>query len=193
MVLNNENNIVVGIDLATRQSGIVILENKRFSGCAVVKLQKWNNTTKYFNDLIETMNKITKDIYAMIKTKNISKISLVIELSNFSNPQLTQRMSFIAGVIYATFCKYFVNYNIELKLPNANKWFQFFNRDFCKIQDWTHLTRSERKSLSLKHCFKQEDVKNHRSYRLLIMHKNEVLFDIADAYWVAYYGDSIEE
>lgn len=184
------NKIVISIDLATRQSGIVVRINGKAKIKNLIEIDKWKDTTDFYNDLTlkikNIIYEIKKSIYTILEfDNNIGTTDLVIELSNFSNPLNTQRMAFIAGLICQSTKHFFGSQWVNIYMFNANKWFEKFNEEFCKIKDWTHIKREERKELSIKHFLEQEDIKE-----LNIdwnFYDKSQLSDIADAYWIGKY------
>lgn len=181
-----KNKVVISVDLATRKSGIVVRYNKKVVYLFTIELDKFKNENIYYNYIYHKFNCLGGEIKRELYFKDINKIDktdLVIELANFSKPSHTQQAAFLAGILYSQFKKIFPN--VELYMFNANKWFEKFNEEFCKIKDWTHIKREQRKELSIKHFLEQEDIKE-----LNIdwnFYTPSQLSDIADAYWIGKY------
>lgn len=192
-------NIVVGIDLAIRQSGVCIVGYEgihyEILHFGLIVNEKWQDDDKYYNQLIKNWTYAVDKVKLTFKQNNIEKkeLTLVIELSNFSNPLNTQRMSFIAGIIIG--CIKMEWPNAEVKITNANGWFHWFNRDYVHEKNWTKLPREKRKELAIKEYkralkeeFKFENDSAHKFYENLNESEKS---DIADAYWLGVYYDKL--
>lgn len=181
-----KNKVVISVDLATRQIGFVMRYGGKVISFFTIQLDRFKNENIYYNYVYDKFNCLCLEMRKDLKFKFVPAIDethLAIELANFSKPSHTQQAAFLAGILYSQFKKFFPNLN--LYMFNANKWFEKFNKEFCKIKDWTHIKREERKELSIKYFLEQKDIK-----KLKIdwgFYTSSQLSDIADAYWIGCY------
>lgn len=180
----------IAIDLAIRQSGIVIAvpktKNIAFNW---VRLPKWENNERYFNLISKKWEEQLNVLLDQAKKNNINEFSLIVELANFNNALHTQRMSLIMGMVIQLI--YSKLGPIETKITNANGWFQHFNKEFSQINNWTSITREERKRISINYFLKQFEKFNISTIFFNGVDLNDVS-DIADAYWMSYYYEKIK-
>lgn len=139
-MIEETNYYKVGIDLSTRKTGVVILDehnNLKFKG--ILELLEWQDC-----NIIGNLIKIDN----FVKDLNLrgQKIKIGIELSNFKNPQITQRFSFYAGAFTESFLKWFPEELKELKLFNANAW-QFLIG--CKANDERQTRKEQARGFAL--------------------------------------------
>lgn len=174
--------ITISIDLASRQCGVVVRYQNEFKNYYIWVFEKWENKSNFFNYLHLKINEYILELRKDI-TIPFDSVDLVYELANFSNPLQTQRMAYIAGVICESLTKYFGK--IDIYTFNANKWYYYFNKEYCGIQNWTKLPREKRKEFSINHFLKQNNI------RLNFLTNNQ-LSDIADAYWIGKYYKEID-
>lgn len=177
-------NLIISIDLAIRQSGFVVRENGEFRNMGFWHLEKWENTPNFFKYLHSRINS-----YILLLKKEFNdkyeSVDLVYELANFSNPLQTQRMAYIAGVVCEVVRSFYSNVNIYTF--NANKWYYYFNKEYCGIQNWNKLPREKRKEFSINHFIKEQScIKS----KLPFLTQSE-LSDVADAYWIGKYYKEI--
>lgn len=174
--------ITISIDLASRQCGVVVRYQNEFKNYYIWVFEKWENRSCFFQYLHLKINEYILELRKDI-TIPFDSVDFVYELANFSNPLQTQRMAYIAGVVCEALTKYFGK--IDIYTFNANKWYYYFNKEYCGIQNWTKLPREKRKEFSINHFVKQVDIK------LKFLTNNE-LSDIADAYWIGKYYKEID-
>lgn len=190
--------IRLAIDLAIRQSGYVITCDfgnniVRTYSVGIIDGKPWESNQKYYDFLVKQASQFITYINKAHIHVQESKLQLIIELSNFSNPLNTQRMSFIAGIIIGYIKREWPN--AEVKITNANGWFHWFNRDYVHEKNWTKLPREKRKELAIKEYkralkeeFKFENDNAHKFYENLNESEKS---DIADAYWLGVYYDKL--
>lgn len=189
--------IDVGIDLAISSSGIAIFKNYELEIIQGVRLPKFENTKEWYENAQKAWYRAFNDtLYqiahrCLVKEKPI-EINVKMELSNFSNPKVTQRFAFLAGMIYSSICnlfKYAQKVKTNLYMLNANTWFEQFNEIFVKEKNWTHIPREKRKELSIeeyKKYFKSFYKNKELQEQFETLSKDEQS-DIADAFWIGFF------
>lgn len=145
--------LYIGFDLATTTTGVaVVLEKTReeqLPFCFELDFGGWEQIQKQ-GFKINQLNSFIDDVCLAAKI-NQASVCVVIELSNFSNPELTQKFAFIAGMIIQQFNNSFKGTCIHFKLVNANSWFQIVY-SALEVDDapkFNKLTRQERKQWSI--------------------------------------------
>lgn len=187
----------IGIDLAIGGSGIAIFKNYELEIIQGVRLPKFENTKEWYDNAQKTWYKAFDDTLYRIAHRCIVgetpiEINVKIELSNFSSPKVTQRFSFLAGIIYSSICnlfRYDKNVKTNLYMLNANTWFEYFNKHFTQIQDWTHIPRSERKKYSISYFLNHlRTYDNNQIIRKIFFGlSDDDQSDIADAFWIGFF------
>lgn len=191
-MLSSTLNNVIAVDLSTTSTGITYFINGEIKQSLIngISWEKLKNSS--FQQILTPFSEYEKGIFWEFSNRDITPM-LVIELSNFSNPLLTQRFSILAGIIISSFVSYF-GFNTTIKLINANEWFNHFYNDKCidyiKCNDiaFTSLKREQRKKLSIDK-FKQTLQPN----QLFSFNQWDIgtQSDLADSYWIAYYSDKV--
>lgn len=187
--------LIVGIDLATKSSGVCLLvkdlENKK-----PVYYQMFTVITPSFNmsnidAVIERYSIIPEAVSAFVNKYQLLNLPIhfYVELSNFGNNAITNAFHFLAGVLYVVLNKKLTtNY---FKFFNSEQWFKSLcyhqkqqgvisylrdkNKKILNWQNWNSATRASRKATALAFC-KMFGLKPY----------NE---DEADAFAIAYFGD----
>lgn len=177
--------VKIGIDLSTTKTGItyiVEIENikKLFSDTFIYDFSQSNKS------LFEKVNYLTTltTAYIFKKIKDrviengiIENFKLGIEVSNFGNPELTQKFSRLAGMIEYGFHQIFSNSKVETKIFNSNEWYKHLNNDFIYDKNWINHSRDKRKHYSV------------YLYKKIIDSSREITDDMSDSYWIANYFD----
>ena len=163
----------IGIDLSTKNFGYAIIVNNVLIEKGKIDFLPYGPDN--LEDNIDRINCFFNDTKWLIKYKSLkdykeNEIYLGIELGNFSNPDTTQKFSYYAGIISSIYFHTF-NYNNNIKMFNANEWFQHL-----KIPSFTTLERAERKRISISFA----NYKNAMDFHPW----ND---DESDAYCVAYF------
>lgn len=159
----------IGIDLSWNSCGIcVIIDNKTiYAGVKTFIHRKLDvKTYQECKDLIEQI---------IHQTKSFSScFDLFIELGNYGNARMTQKFCGLASMLVAAFVERIGSVNTlfinESKIITPSQWFGFLlsDRDLDPSpQKWP---REKKKELSKKLSGIKQD-------------------DVADAYWIAYYGN----
>lgn len=177
--------IYIGIDLATKMTGFsVVAKNPEISSylfhkTGEIMFADWPvdiTGIKYYQQRVALLIKRIRDILTWnIFEYNPVPIEISMELSNFSNPKLTQRFAKVAGIIETQFLKEnYANDIVAIKYFNANEWFKYFAKNLG-ISNYVDLSREERKKLSINEYAKRFNIKKS---------DNET-----DAFWIAYYSE----
>ena len=110
--------ISIGLDIAKNMCGIAIFDNVRKEIIWVTHLKLWDDDRKQLAINVQ-------ELVAILKTKlEPYKFQMKIfgyELSNFSNPKMTQCFSEIVGVLEGVVCCRFDKTYCETKVFNANE------------------------------------------------------------------------
>lgn len=103
----------IAIDLSTTTSGVWVhhIESNRHAHYLV-------NTKDEHS--INAIYKIWNDLFTKKLLEHSVDVMVGIEVSNFSNPKLTQKFSMIAGMIMAIVCKNYIY--PQFKIFNSNEW-----------------------------------------------------------------------
>lgn len=161
--------VKLAIDLATRKIGVCALdENNNLLFRDTILLVEYSDENLRKN--IECLKIKMRHIISLFLPLDKLQEGLVvgIELSNFKNPQLTQRFSFYAGVIVSEILAF---YEPKIKMFNSNAW-QF------KLGLAPQSPREKRKETSYKFALEKTGI---------TMSEDE-----ADAFCIAYFLNEIE-
>lgn len=138
--------INIGVDLSTTKTGIVAMkigDNSYKNGYYTFNKILIDNTN------MKTINSVDKNFKLHIKSLIDSlqlqeQASLIlnigIEISNFSNPKLTQKFSLYAGMIISFFNELLPN--INFKWFNSNQWQYLIG---CKVSDERNVRKQKAK------------------------------------------------
>lgn len=137
----------VGIDLATRKIGVVVLDQDN----KLIFHNKWELLEWKDTNIITNVMYIDKFVQSL---KLNQPFTVGIELSNFKNPQMTQRFSYYAGAFTESFYKWYPEHFQELKLFNANAW-QFLIG--CKPNDEREVRKEIAREFTRENCFEYTD------------------------------------
>ena len=110
--------ISIGLDIAKNMCGIAIFDNVRKEIIWVTHLKLWDDDRKQLAINVQ-------DLVAILKTKlepyKFRMKTFGYELSNFSNPKMTQCFSEIVGVLEGVVSCSFDKAYYETKVFNANE------------------------------------------------------------------------
>lgn len=175
MTLNytpTNNEVYIAIDLSTTKTGVAIRCNEEWWHKQYVFI-KFNPSDIYKN-IINLVN----DIKNHLKQYQHQKVIMGIEISNFSNPKITQRFSLYGGAIISLIKDKIPN-EVDIKIFNSNDWQLLIPN----ISTQTH--RSERKTLS--RGFISQTLKN-----LIKSDLNSISEDEIDALCMCYFLKDIK-
>lgn len=117
--------VSIGLDIAKNMCGIAIFDNVRKEIIWVTHLKIWDDDRKQL-----AIN--TQELVAILKTKlEPYKFQIKMfgyELSNFSNPKMTQCFSEIVGILEGVVSCNFDKAYYETKVFNANEWYRFIGK-----------------------------------------------------------------
>lgn len=99
--------VVLGIDLATRHIGLVILSQGHLIYRYTLELAQFDVQLKQNVEKIKSLIEVLMRHYLLDLA--------VIELANFKSAALSQKFAFYAGIIYSLL-------NCEVKYCNSNEW-----------------------------------------------------------------------
>lgn len=162
----------VAIDLSTTTSGIAI---KKFD----YPIETHVIDTTQAKDVMDYVNVWEKEIVnhlIRINYKDCDTVLLGIELANFSNPKLTQKFSFIAGIICALFNDVFKNCYfpaLTVKLFNSNEWQRLIG---CKTTDERNIRKQKAKDYYIQNTtFQKQNITQDEIDAWCILNKLEQL------------------
>lgn len=172
---NGIDSYSIGFDLSLNSCGIAVIDTKTkklFRGDVYYFVKRQMD----FDTLLEC-KQLVQRIFDWFPSKTNIEINVYIEMGNFGNPRTTQKFANLAGILLGAFGAVFEmnKYNKimlnDFKVISPNGWFKEFSSDKLKNieKSWAELTRAERKEYSKKYSGIRQD-------------------DLADAYWLAYYG-----
>lgn len=126
----------VAIDLSSTKSGVA------------VGYDTWTNTfvvdtteSKTWDEYMWIWNCSLNDIMPELHPSGYDKLLLGIEVSNFSNPKLTQKFSTLAGIIMMWFRKWWpASLEMETKTFNSNQWQMMIG---CKPSDEREIRKAK--------------------------------------------------
>ncbi len=165
--------IKIGIDLSTTNTGICVLRDNELLEINVISLPKFEWTKIHYYRAKRLIAHEISNIGEML-TQNgyfTNETIVGIELANFKDPQLTQRFSFLMGIIVSELLV-FLNVS-DIKVFNSNAW-------QMKIGCTNKMERQERKEQA-KQFAKQHCDKYNESWSE----------DMCDAYCIAYFLQEI--
>lgn len=181
--------INIGIDLSTTKIGVAIcVFNENIFTIQETQeyiLPVWGIEIRDYANMNYEIFKIISDIKKLIEKYSHNpyfpefkpedcSVNVGIELSNFSNPKLTQRFSRLAGIFQCYMISNANRFNLDtLKFFNANEWFYHFAKKY-NISNFTALKREERKKLSIE---KYNEFTNSNT-------DND---NKSDSFWIAYF------
>lgn len=117
--------VSIGLDIAKNMCGIAIFDNVRKEIIWVTHLKLWDDDRKQL-----AIN--TQELVAILKTKlepyKFRMKTFGYELSNFSNPKMTQCFSEIVGILEGVVSCNFDKTYYETKVFNANEWYRFIGK-----------------------------------------------------------------
>lgn len=157
----------VGIDLSTKNIGVAIIKENQVQKVDVKVL-----CNRSFDQSTILEFKWYINWLSLFLPKDKSNVEVYIEIGNFGNPKMTQKFSLLLGIIKTLFWE---QLGLEVKPISNASWFVLLAKD-NDIKVTNKLKREDRKKISVKlakQCF----------------HINEDNDDIADALWIAHYGN----
>lgn len=127
--------INIGIDLSTTKTGIVALkiDDSYKNGYSSIKRVLIDNTNmKTINSVDKNFKLHIQSLINSLKLQNQATLlfNIGIEISNFSNPKLTQKFSLYTGLVISAFNELLPNVNF--KWFNSNQWQYLIG---CKVND----------------------------------------------------------
>lgn len=184
-LLNNKNRIIISIDLSSRINGVCIFKGERLVKMDIVNLCGWEFIKKSnYQNVYKMIESIKKCVNKLQNENEKYELHVVIELSNFKNPLLTNRFHFITGMIICGLLD--ANISTTFKLVNNNEWFQhFWNQYGDNTCSYINVPREQRKALSkqmwlLKNDFNKEQMEQEYGAGCE---------DLGDAFWMGHYYD----
>lgn len=165
----------IGIDLSSTFIGVCILNdfNEILSNYEF-ELPTWNDNYITKRNIYLELKRQVESWTVITKTKT-AETTFGIEVSNHTNASLTQRFSYLQGILETLILQNFYNVE-ELKNFNANGWYEIFANE-KGIDNWTHISRDKRKAYSIEnHPYKSNDLSDN----------------IADSYWIALYCKEVK-
>lgn len=157
--------IKIGIDLSSTKTGVCVLDSENNLLLNYVIETDFKRT---LNSVVNQMCFQVSPLTSFIKENQVVKVG--IELSNFSNPKLTQRFSLLAGILITQLENISYDTKIEYKLFNCNQWQKLVG---CKPSD-----KREVRKLKARQFAKSKGIFN-------------VSQDEADAYCIAYFLEDL--
>lgn len=157
--------IKIGIDLSSTKTGVCVLGPRNDLMLNYVISLDFKKT---INCVVSQLNMQLSPLVDIIMKKE--NIMIGIELSNFSNPKLTQRFSLLAGMIISHLQSIRFDTVIQYKMFNCNQWQKLVG---CKPSD-----KREVRKLKARQFAKSKGVFN-------------VSQDEADAYCIAYFLEDL--
>lgn len=169
-------NYSIGIDLATSLVGLVLINEDKVLYYKEINLPKYSFEEQTRSLTYALFGNEFQKIKECINWNEPNRIDLFIEVSNFSNPKLTQRFSRLAGIVeFIATCQ--LEWIKEVKHFNANEWRRLFMKDNCRLngKPINSIDREAWKSESIREFKKLTSIETSSD-------------NIADAYFIAKYG-----